>query len=129
MEGETIEKKVDELISIVESIDSSLDEQLDAVKELLKLKNEKSLDYLRKLSCRETKTVDRHTYGGEPYGWPSLWSYSEIEHNPHAKGNLYSALRTETGYDEWSNTPGAFQTLYHTRYAEAKKVMTNIEKL
>ncbi len=123
MVEETIKGKVEDLILIIDSTTSSLDEQLDAIKKLGKLKSPEACSYLKKISEIEKHEIDRSNYGGEPAGWPSQYSYIAVKHHPNAKGALYQALRVETGYDEWSNTPGSFGPEYHSEYDKARTIL------
>jgi len=114
-------KTVGELIGIIESSASSLGAQLDAVRKLGGLRCSSARDYLRKINQADIKEERR---GDENrYTWPSQVSFIERVSYPHTKGELQDALHTETAYDDWSNTPGAYPTQYSSGYTQAKKVL------
>ena len=114
-------KTVEELIRTIESPSSGLDTQLDAIKRLGGLKSKNAADYLNRINHEDT-TEERR--GDENrYAWPNHLSFIENVSHPHTKGELHSALCTRTGYDESSNTPGAYPMQHSPYYDRAKKVL------
>ena len=86
MDKSLSDKEVKELIKIANGgsffIHYNLEEQLEAIKGLGQSRNQKALNYVRRLN--ETKF--------EPSNPIEVMDESCLKYNPHAKGELYSAL-------------------------------------